>query len=77
MTNQQVIARAKEAIRKEGRRKFVGIRHKRWHGEETGRWKYRLIPELATWRSKKHGEVGFYLVQALSNYGYFWMFENV
>ena len=43
----------------------------RWHGEQTGRWTYRLIPELATWLNRKYGEVGFYLAQALSGYGYF------
>ena len=43
----------------------------RWHGEETWRWTYRLIPELATWLNRKHGEVGFYLAQALSGHGCF------
>ena len=43
----------------------------RWHGEQTGRWTYRVIPELATWLNRKHGEVGFYLAQALSGHGCF------
>ena len=43
----------------------------RWHGEQTGRWTYRLIPELATWLNRKHREVGFYLAQALSGYSCF------
>ena len=43
----------------------------RWRGEQTGRWTYRLIPELTTWLNRKHGEVGFYLAQALSGHGYF------
>ena len=34
-------------------------------------WTYRLIPELATWLNKKHGQVGFYLAQALSGHGCF------
>ena len=37
----------------------------RWHGEQTGTWTYRLIPELATWLNREHGEVGFYLSQLL------------
>ena len=43
----------------------------RWHGEQTERWTYRLIPELATWLNREHREVGFYLAQALSGHGYF------
>ena len=40
-------------------------------GDQTGRWTYRLIPELATWLDRKHGQVGFYLAQALSGHGCF------
>ena len=71
MIYQQVIARAKEAIREEGRRKLVEIWQTRWHGEQTGRWTYRLIPELANWLYRKYGEVSFYLAQALSGHGCF------
>ena len=67
----QVIARAKEAIRKDERRILVEKSQMKWHGEQTGRWTYRLIPELATWLNTKHGEVGFYLTQALSGHGCF------
>ena len=65
-TNLQEIARAKETILKDGRHRLVEKWQIRWHGEQTGRWCYRLIPELATWLKRKHGEVGFYLAQALS-----------
>ena len=67
----QKIARAKEAIRKDGRHRLVEKWQMRWHGEQTGRWTYRLIPELATWLNRKHREVGFYLAQALSGHGCF------
>ena len=70
-TDLQEIARAKEAIRKDGRHRLVEKWHIRWHGEQTGRWTYRLILELATWLNRKHGEVGFYLAQALSGHGCF------
>ena len=43
----------------------------RWHGVQIGRWTYCLIPELATWLNRKHGEVGCYLAQALSGHGCF------
>ena len=70
-TDPQEIALAKEAIRKDGRRKLVEKWQMRWHGEQTGRWTYRLIPVLATWLNREHGEVGFYLAQALSGHGCF------
>ena len=69
--NQQVIARAKEAIRKEERHKLVEIWQSRWQGEQTGRWTHRLILQVATWLNRNHGEVGFYLVQELQGYGCF------
>ena len=47
------------------------LQEMRWHGEQTGRWTYRLIPELATWLNRKHGEVGFYLAQALLGHACF------
>ena len=47
-TDLQEIARAKEAIRKDGWHRLVEKLQMRWHGEHTGRWTYRLIPELAT-----------------------------
>ena len=67
----QEIARAKEAIRKDGRCRLIEKWQMRWHGEQTGRWTYRIIPELATWLNQKHEEVGFYLAQALSGHGCF------
>ena len=63
----QEIARAKEVIRRDGMHRIL----ERWHGEQTGKWTYRLIPELATWLNRKHEEVGYYFAQALSGYSCF------
>ena len=71
LTNLQEIARAKEAIRKDGRRRLDEKWQTRWHGDQSGRWTHRLIPELATWLNRKHGQVGFYLAQAFSGHGCF------
>ena len=49
VTNQQVIIRAKKAICNEGRLRLIKTWQSRWHGEQTGRWTYHLIPELTTW----------------------------
>ena len=48
----------------------------RCHGEQSGRWTYRLILELAIWPDIKYGEVGFYLAQVLLGYGCFNAYLN-
>ena len=53
-TDLQEIARAKEAICMDGRHRLVEKWQMIWHGEQTGRWTYRLIPELATGLNRKH-----------------------
>ena len=55
LTKLQEIARAKEAIRKDERRRLVEKWQTRWHGDQSGRWTHRLIPELVTWLDRKHG----------------------
>ena len=61
LKNPQEIARAKEAISKDGRRRLIEKWQTRWHGEQTARWTYRLISELVIWLNRKHEQVGFYL----------------
>ena len=57
-TGHQEIARAKEAIHKDGRHRLVGKWQTRGHGEQTGRWTYCRIPELATWLNQRNNEEG-------------------
>ena len=71
LTSLQENARAKEAICKDGRRRLVEQWQTRWHGDQSRRWTHRLIPQLVTWLGRKHGQVGFYLAQALSGHGCF------
>ena len=68
LTNLQEIARAKETTRKDGRCRLVKKCQTRWHCDQSGRWTHRLIPELATWLDRKHGQVDFYLPQAVSSH---------
>ena len=49
LTNLQEIARTKEAICKDGRRRLIEKWQTRWHGDQSGRWTHRLILELTTW----------------------------
>lgn len=43
----------------------------RWRVEETGRWTHRIIGEIEPWVNRGHGEVSFYLTQALTGHGSF------
>jgi len=43
----------------------------RWTLSEKGYWTRRLIPEIAPWINRQHGEVDFYLTQLLSGHGCF------
>ncbi|XP_070142321.1 uncharacterized protein [Drosophila kikkawai] len=43
----------------------------RWDSSSKGRWTHRLIPDLARWVERAHGQVSFYLSQVLSGHGCF------
>ncbi|XP_070853696.1 uncharacterized protein [Drosophila suzukii] len=38
---------------------------------DAGRWTHQLIPSIEQWVNRKHGQVDFYLTQALSGHGCF------
>ena len=64
LTNLQEIARAKEAIRQDERRRLVEKWQMRWHADQSGRWTHRLIPELAfTWRKRFRATVALTLLE--------------
>ncbi|KPU77521.1 uncharacterized protein Dana_GF27522 [Drosophila ananassae] len=42
-----------------------------WENSTKGLWTHRLIPDKGIWTGRKHGEVDFYLTQALSGHGCF------
>ncbi|KAH8316569.1 hypothetical protein KR067_010713, partial [Drosophila pandora] len=42
-----------------------------WANSTKGRWTHRLIPDVGLWIGRKHGEVDFYMTQALSGHGCF------
>lgn len=42
-----------------------------WDDSTKGRWTYRMIPNLARWVNRTHGEINFYLTQVLSGHGCF------
>ena len=55
LTNLPENIRAKEAIRKDGKRRLVQKWQMRWHVDQSGRTTHRLIPELVTWLDRKPG----------------------
>jgi hypothetical protein len=60
-----------EGIRRMTREQTLRQWQCRWEREETGRWTYRIIPRLKDWIDREHGEVSFYLTQALTGHGSF------
>lgn len=49
---------------------------RRWEVADKGRWTRRLITNVRTWTERRHGEVGYYLTQALSGHGCFMEYLN-
>jgi len=37
-----------------------------WNNSSKGRWTHQLISSIESWVNRKHGQVDFYLTQALS-----------
>ncbi|CAB0040877.1 unnamed protein product, partial [Trichogramma brassicae] len=42
-----------------------------WSATTKGRWTHRLIPSIAAWIERRHGEVNYHLTQLLSGHGCF------
>lgn len=40
------------------------------------RWTYRVIPDIAAWKNRQHGEMTFHLAQLLSGHGFFHDYLN-
>lgn len=45
-----------------------------WAMEHRGRWTARLIPDIAAWTGRRHGEVNYFLTQFLSGHGLFYQY---
>ncbi|KAL1446824.1 hypothetical protein WDU94_015654 [Cyamophila willieti] len=48
----------------------------RWSESNKGQWTRTLIPEIAPWFNRKHGEVNYHISQALSGHGCFQSYVN-
>ncbi|KAM8707458.1 hypothetical protein ACLKA7_011527 [Drosophila subpalustris] len=56
---------------REARQHTIQQWQERWRTATTGRWTFRLIPNVKSWTERGHGEVNYYLTQLLSGHGYF------
>lgn len=55
----------------EARRNMLTTWQRRWEQETTGRWTFRLIPNIEHWIKRPYGEVDYFMTQALSGHGTF------
>lgn len=62
---------AKKEIKRREKANSLRNWQDRWDNAEYGRWTRRLIPNIADWTNRKHGEVNYYLTQILSGHGTF------
>ncbi|CAB0031140.1 unnamed protein product [Trichogramma brassicae] len=67
----RIYQRHPEDVKEEERRETLRRWQDRWDRAPKGRWTHRLIPKIAEWVERGHGEVGYYLTQLLSGHGYF------
>ena len=50
----------------------IEIWQQKWEAQsEVAQWTKRLIPEIATWKNRKHGEINHHITQGLSGHGCF------
>lgn len=56
---------------KEARERLETIWQTRWTNGVHGRWTHKLIPNIKNWINRPHGEVDYFLTQALSGHGCF------
>lgn len=54
---------------------------KQWDSSNKGRWTYKLIPNVEKWVNRRHGDVDYFITQALTNHGcfnaYLWKIQKL
>lgn len=58
-------------MRDRARQRLTERWQNRWDNETKGRWTHELIPNVAAWYNRGHGQMGYYLTQALTGHGCF------
>ncbi|CAB0037307.1 unnamed protein product [Trichogramma brassicae] len=67
----RIYQRRPEDVKGEERNETLSKWQDRWDRAPKGRWTHRLIPNIAEWVERGHGEVNYYITQLLSGHGYF------
>lgn len=57
--------------RTEAREDLMAKWQDKWTSGTHGRWTWRLIPSIQEWTERRHGEIDYFLTQALSGHGCF------
>lgn len=57
--------------RDEARTNLMARWQEMWDAAKTGRWTWRLIPDIRKWLERPYGEMDYFLTQALSGHGCF------
>lgn len=68
----------KKQVRKEARLRTLQTWQHRWDENENEecKWTKKLIPDIENWINRKHGDVNFFLTQALTGHGSFRAFTR-
>lgn len=59
------------AEKNEARKNLIERWQTRWEQQTSGMWTKKLIPNIERWINRSHGEVEYYITQALSGHGTF------
>jgi len=71
LAGEQADRSTKTEVKRRARMQSVVNWQAAWDISSKGRWTHKLIPSIEPWLSRKHGQVDFYLTQALSGHGCF------
>lgn len=58
-------------IKKRERENTINKWQTRWESATKGAWTRKLIPDIKVWMDRKHGELNYYLTQAITGHGCF------
>jgi len=71
LAGEQADHSTKTEVKRRARMQSVDNWQAAWDNSSKGRWTHQLIPSIEPWVNRKHGQVNFYLTQAVSGHGCF------
>ena len=51
-------------VRERARQRLMERWQNQWDTSKKGRWAHEVIPNIAAWYNRDHGQIGYYLTQA-------------